>query len=216
MKQWDEFHKKREQAMGTEPPHSAVAELFKTLKDNNCKRVLDHGCGTGRNFFYLQKNGFEVYGVDSSGFALDSLRQQGASSDRIIKGDIAKLPFNDNFFDALISINVIAHGKINQIKSGINEVKRVVKPRGIILLVVPSVFFLEQQRTPKTKEVEKGTYINVDMPDHDMLHHFFTTEEMETFFKGCHILTNKYINEYSDYMKKEVNHIIFVCKNGGK
>ena len=38
-------------------------------------RVLDAGCGTGRNLVYLLKSGFEVFGVDESSGAVAQTRR---------------------------------------------------------------------------------------------------------------------------------------------
>ena len=214
MEQWDQFHEKRTKEMGTEPPHPEVKRLVNTLKENNCKKILDHGCGTGRNFFYLQQKGFEVNGIDKSAFAINHLLEQGADKAHVISRDIEKLPFEDNLFDALISINVISHGNTKQVKKYINEVKRVVRAGGIILLVLCSPRFLELVKTKQTRKVDEGTYININTPDGNLEHHFFTTEEIKSFFNGTEIIKNEYVDEYSPFMKQTVNHLVFICKNG--
>ena len=64
----------------------------------------------------------------------------------------------------------------------------------------------------KTKKV-KGSYVNINTPDGNLPHHFFSTEEMEIFFRGCEIIYNEYVDEYSYFMKKKMNHLIFICNN---
>ncbi|MBU0627783.1 MAG: class I SAM-dependent methyltransferase [Nanoarchaeota archaeon] len=214
MKEWDKFHKKRTEKMGEEKPHPEVTKLVKTLKGNNCKKILDHGCGIGRNLFYLRQEGFEVYGIDNSDYALASLKKKNLPPKYIIHGDISKIPFEDNFFDTLISTNVLAHGNLKQIERYISEIKRVVKPGGIILLVVPSIHFFEKVKTKETKEISSGTYIGLNIPDKEIPRHYFTKEEMQRFFNNDKILKNEYIDEYSCFMKKTVNHLIFICQIG--
>ena len=214
MKQWDRFHKKRAEDMGDEPPHKAVVEMVKILRENKCKKILDHGCGTGRNLQYLRREGFDVYGIDKSKFALDFLIEQGIRKDHMKSGDIIKLPYKNNFFDALISVNVIPHGNSRQVKRYIHEIKRVVRGGGVILFVVCSPKFLDLVKTHDTKKVDDGTYVNLNTPDGNLEHHFFTTEEMETFFKNDSILKNEYVDEYSIFMKQLVNHLHFVCIKG--
>ncbi|MBW2974346.1 class I SAM-dependent methyltransferase [Candidatus Woesearchaeota archaeon] len=216
MESWDRFHREREEEIKEEHPAESVVRLVETLKENNCKKVLDHGCGTGRNLLYLQNQGFEVYGFDCSDFALDKLRQKGLDKKYIHKGDMSKLPFKDDFFDALISILAIQHGDLKQIKRYISEIKRVVKPNGIILITTPSIHYLKDVKTERTREISKETYINLDVTDGDQPHHFFSTEGMESFFKDDEILRNEYRDEQGFFMKKKINHLIFMCRLRGK
>ncbi len=41
-----------------------VVDFAKMLKKAAATRILDFGCGTGRNTVYLVRVGFEVYGFD--------------------------------------------------------------------------------------------------------------------------------------------------------
>jgi SAM-dependent methyltransferase len=45
---------------------------------DDCKTVLDAGCGSGRNLVYFLQNGFDVYGVDQSEAAVDAVKQLSA------------------------------------------------------------------------------------------------------------------------------------------
>ncbi|MBU0615726.1 MAG: class I SAM-dependent methyltransferase [Nanoarchaeota archaeon] len=213
MKGWDEFHVDRKELTGDEPPHPEVVKFAKRLAKR--AKVLDHGCGMGRNFFFMDKEGFNVYGIDCSDFSIEFMTKKGYG-DKVVKGDIRKMPFMDDEFDALVSTNVIAHGNQEDITRYIKEMRRVVKPGGMIFIVCPSIYFLEAVRTKDTKEVSPGTYVDIDTPDGNMPHYYFTTEIMETFFKGDIILRNEYVDEYSTFMKKQVNHLIFACQVGGK
>src|SRR5579859_2667980 len=42
-------------------------------------RVLDAGCGSGRNLIYLLREGYEVYGADADPRAIDGVRRLAAS-----------------------------------------------------------------------------------------------------------------------------------------
>ncbi len=213
MRDWKEFHQRME-AVVAEKPHSAVVELVDTLRKNNCSRVLDHGCGTGRHVFYLRDKGFEVWGIDNSDYATQRLKERGADSQYVVEAHISQLPFVNHWFDALISINVLGHGNLEQVTQYMSEIKRVVRPRGLVLLSVPSIRFLEQNRTPETREISSGTYVGLPMPDGEFPHHFYTTDEMEGLFPRSEILTNKHIEEPDPLMDRMAHHIIFVCKLG--
>jgi len=57
---------------GLNPAHSEVVEACKTVEP--C-RVLDMGCGSGRNALYLSQLGFEVTAVDNNPNAIQRLQQ---------------------------------------------------------------------------------------------------------------------------------------------
>jgi tellurite methyltransferase len=45
---------------------------------DNCKKVLDAGCGSGRNLFYFLRNGYEVFGVDPNAQAVEMVKELSA------------------------------------------------------------------------------------------------------------------------------------------
>ncbi|MEK7072021.1 MAG: class I SAM-dependent methyltransferase, partial [Patescibacteria group bacterium] len=52
-------------------------------------------------------------------------------------GDIfSPLPYNDNYFDAIVSVQVLQHGKEKDIKKSLKEVVRVLKPNGLIFITL--------------------------------------------------------------------------------
>ena len=56
--------------------------LFDQLLRGNIRRgarILDAGCGSGRNLVYLMRSGYEVFGIDANLEAIDDVRQLAAS-----------------------------------------------------------------------------------------------------------------------------------------
>src|ERR1700693_3784652 len=72
-------------------------------------RVLDAGCGTGRNLVYLLKSGYEVFGVDESGEAVAQTRQLAAALAPHLPADnfrveaVERMSFRDTGFDLVLS-----------------------------------------------------------------------------------------------------------------
>ena len=92
--------------------------------------TLDYGCGIG-DFLKYYKNSI---GVDISEEAIEHCRNKGFNV-RLIKKKL--LPFEDNFFDSVVMDNVLEHiHKPNEI---INEIKRVLKNKGRLVIGVPGV-----------------------------------------------------------------------------
>jgi len=100
-------------------------------------KVLEGGCGTGRNVYGLKNWGYDVYGVD---FAFQTVKKiKGHFPElKIFVQDVRKLDFPDNFFDGYWSLGVIEHfwkgyGEI------LEEAKRVIKPKGYLFLTFPYI-----------------------------------------------------------------------------
>lgn len=97
--------------------------------------VLD--VGTGRGLLPIkiaQKNGrLKVYGMDISNKAIDSARRDALASGlenapQFDVGDVSTLPFEDKFFDLVVSTFSLHHWPDRM--AGLNEIHRVLKPGG--------------------------------------------------------------------------------------
>ena len=113
-----------------------VARNFYARQPRSAIKLLEVGCGTGANLWYMAREGFQVTGVDGSQKALDILRQRLNAenlSAEIHHGDIAQLPFADQTFDGVIDCECICcNAKVN---TGciLDAIHRVLKPGGLLL-----------------------------------------------------------------------------------
>jgi ubiquinone/menaquinone biosynthesis C-methylase UbiE len=90
-------------------------------------RVLDIGCGTGLSSALLIANGHDVTGVDPSERMLAHARRNFPAADWVT-GKAEALPFESGSFDAVISGQALHH---TDRVAALNEISRVLKPRGI-------------------------------------------------------------------------------------
>jgi len=103
-------------------------------ENGKCKyNILDAGCGTGFLTGKLQEFG-KIWGVDININALKYAKQRGVM---IQKASVESLPFSDNFFDLIISIDVLYHKRVDE-KGALGEFFRVLKPGGKLLLKLPA------------------------------------------------------------------------------
>lgn len=109
-------------------PH--VKQFLDSLPPNS--KVLDIGCGNGKNMNYgIQNNNLQMYGIEYSQALTDICINQGLN---VIQGDALTLPFEDNSFDAIIMIAVIHHIEPTLHNKVLNEIQRVLVPSGKCLI----------------------------------------------------------------------------------
>lgn len=108
-------------------------------------KVLEIGCGAGamiRGIKYYRPD-LEVYGVDFCKRSLDYAKKY-SSGVKFVYGDIFKLPFGSNSFDAVVDFDVLEH--LENLPKALKEVKRVLKPGGVFHSAIPyegSLFNIE-------------------------------------------------------------------------
>lgn len=107
-------------------------------------RILDIGCGNGRNIIPFAKAGFECHGVDFSmrmtELAKGSFKKAGLKAEFKVAHAI-KLPYASEEFDYCLSIAMLHHIKgEEERKKALAEMRRVLKPGGKALLMVWNKF----------------------------------------------------------------------------
>jgi tellurite methyltransferase len=115
-------------------------------------RVLDAGCGGGRNLIYFFRSGFNVSGVDQSSEAIAQIRSLVAQLaphlpvDNFRAAAIEQMPFDDKSFDVVISSAVLHFARDEaHWHSMVLEMWRVLKPGGIFFARLASTIGMEDQ-----------------------------------------------------------------------
>jgi len=190
---WNEVFKK--DGIIFTKPQKSIYRIVRFFNKNRVKRVLDLGCGSGRHLVYLAKHGFDVYGIDIAEegikIARNWLTKEGLRA-HLKVGDIyKKLPYKDNFFDAIICIRTLNHGKIEWIRRCIREMERILKPKGLIFLTVRK--HVSKKHIPKEKLygikwIAPRTYIILDGPEKGLPHYRFNKKILLKEFKNFKIL----------------------------
>jgi SAM-dependent methyltransferase len=100
-------------------------------------KVLDAGCGGGRNLVYFLNNGYNVYGIDANPEAVEAVKElsntlsPGNPQENFSVAAVEELPFDNDFFDLVIS-NAVLHFANSgpHFESMLLSMWRVLKPGG--------------------------------------------------------------------------------------
>jgi ubiquinone/menaquinone biosynthesis C-methylase UbiE len=115
---------KREKQYKAHITNKGVMRVFKKYLLKS-KRLLDLGSGDGALLQAIKKR---FANIEPTGIDIEP------KSDHIIKGDISKLPFEDNCFDCITCTDVIEHLPDDTLESALDEMYRVLKAGGHVLV----------------------------------------------------------------------------------
>jgi len=124
-------------------------------------KLLDAGCGTGRNLHWFLTEGIGIYGTDQNSNAIDEIKAAYPSipADRFQSCPVEHLPFKNDFFDHVISSAVLHFAdSISQFRAMLTGMVRVLKPGGSLFIRMTSDIGIEN----KVKLVKDGVYLIPD------------------------------------------------------
>jgi ubiquinone/menaquinone biosynthesis C-methylase UbiE len=188
MQPWDDIWKTDQAQSLWVKPYPLVSSLVPRLEKEGRQRVLDLGCGLGRHAMLLAKHGFEVWGLDSSPTGIHYAREWARRDSvrlRLAVAEMAYIPFDDNSFHAILAWMVIYHGTLDYILTCLAEIRRCLKPEGLLICTLIST---RHKRFGEGTEIEKGTYVIPGDQEKSHPHHYFDMEEIERRFRGFVLL----------------------------
>jgi tellurite methyltransferase len=116
------------------------------------RRVLDAGCGAGRNLVYLLRRGFTCYGVDRDAAAIAEVRALAAQlapslpAANFVHGELDRLPWPDAAVDVVICSAVLHFAADDaHVDRMVTEMWRVLAPDGMLLARLASNIGLEHR-----------------------------------------------------------------------
>jgi len=115
-------------------------------------KILDAGCGEGRNMVYFIKNGYQIYGIDqnremvSMAQLISQSLNKNYARENIIESSIEENPFPENFFDIVLCINVLHIARdINHFKNMIKSMVKILKSGGLFYMSMESNVGIERK-----------------------------------------------------------------------
>lgn len=195
---WEKEHKKPEFLPTLEyiEPSSGVRKFVSFLnkiKIKPPKKVVDIGCGKGRNAIYLAQLGYEVYGLDYIQEAIDCTKKSAKKDKLLTKVHLytqdlgKKWPFKDNFFDLAVdcfaSIDIETLRDRKKYKS---ELFRTLKSGGYALVMVVST---KDEIEKKYLKTNPGPERNSTLwPGSGKLQKDYDENELKEFYKEFRVV----------------------------
>lgn len=175
---------------------------FLRLLPRNSK-VLDAGCGYGREVRYFLDCDIKAYGIDASREMLDRAKGRALEA-RLQLADIReRLPFEDNFFDGVWCRGVLHHLERAVVPNSLEELRRILKPEGILLVMTRE----GQGKTVICEELTAGK---------PRLITFFEEEELTKMVaaRGFEIIESYHYNEKERYDdgREDANFVVVLAK----
>lgn len=115
-------------------------------------RILDAGCGDGRNLVFFLRNGYPLWGVDSSPRAVEAARARaqslapGLPAERFRVATLDELPFGTASFDAVLASAVLHFARDGaHFRAMVDELWRVLAPGGLLFARLASTIGIEER-----------------------------------------------------------------------
>jgi len=115
-------------------------------------RVLDAGCGGGRNLIYMLRQHYDVFGADADASAVERVRRLAASlaphlpPENFVVAPVERLPFADGFAGVVLSSAVLHFARDDgQFQAMVREMWRVLRTGGMLWARLASTIGIEDQ-----------------------------------------------------------------------
>jgi SAM-dependent methyltransferase len=171
-------------------PQEDMIGILALLKRSKAERILDLGCGSGRHVVLFARKGLNVTGLDISSEALRLarrwMRDEGLRARFVKASCFEPFPFTDGSFDAIVSVQVIHHARHADIRRSIKEMRRVLRPGGLLFVSVPDTHV--RRDASRFLRPEPRTLLPLDGLEAGVLHYIYNRAVLRKDFKEFEIL----------------------------
>jgi SAM-dependent methyltransferase len=183
---WDKIYSDDSAFFG-EDPSDFAQKCYSYFKKYGAKRILELGCGHGRDTIFFASNGFDVHAIDASKVAIENinqkLRQKNISLDLRHFKARQTLPYDSSYFDAVYS-HMFYNMRFTDEELGFlfKESHRVLKNNGLLYFSV---------RSDKDVLYNKGKKIDNDIYEINGFQiRFFTKRQIQSFLENYFEIKN--------------------------
>lgn len=222
---WDEEHQNPTVLlqMDSKDASSGVTKFFNWLQENSqykIQRVVELGCGKGRNVIWLTTKGLgEVSGIDFSPAAIKEAQRRAEESgvsdktDFRVQDAIKRWPYKDGEFDLVIDCFATTdiESKIGR-KAAVKEMKRVLRSKGLALVyVMSSEDEYHAEMIKKSPAHEKNSFLQPT----GKYEKVYDRDELLDLYSGFDILLEERVSKIATFSGKDYkcNHYWLILQN---
>ena len=172
-------------------------------KAANFSKVLDLGCGIGRNALHLAKMGFAVSAFDLSEDGLAQLKREAQKEKLNIEtrlGDMLSLPYENEAFDCVLAFHSIYHTDHAGLVKVISEIHRVTRKDGQVFVTFNSKDSAAWELFSDRK-IDEYTLYKTEGPEVDVPHTYVEYVDVVKLMKDFQILKIQLIIDYKQDRK---------------
>ena len=125
---------------------SEVKKIIGSFEKN--ANILDVGCGEGVLVEEYSQHGWNIKGLDLN-----------YESEFVQRGNLLSMPFDDQAFDLVLLLDVFEHLQYSEQPLALREIKRVMKPNGLLIATIPNLAHLNS----RTSFIFKGKLDRTDV-----------------------------------------------------
>lgn len=160
------------------------------------RRVLDLGCGLGRQAALFAQKGCIVTAMDASEAAVAHVKQLAQERQlpiRACKGELHALPFADDAFDAVWAYQVISHTDMPGLRRALAEIRRVLRPEGMVYLTLCSKAARAYQQAKEADRVDDHVIYKREETGDRLMHVYVDEADIAALFEGFERLSVRHI-----------------------
>jgi len=174
-------------------------QFLKKIKPN--PKILEVGCGSGRDAITLTELGASVTGIDASE-GLIKVAKQKSSDIEFLVGNFLDLPFQDGTFDGIWSHASLVHlDTTEDVETAFRQFNRVLKTDGYLYIYVK-----------KQYEEEKTAIVSDSLSNHDRFFRYYTEDELTLLLTKAGFTIDEITTEADVHGRKEVTWIKLFAK----
>jgi ubiquinone/menaquinone biosynthesis C-methylase UbiE len=164
-------------------------------------KVLDVGCGSGRDTETLHNLGADVTGLDISKGLLEVAKKKRPGI-MFVEGSFLDIPFPDQTFDGIWSHASLVHlDTTEDVRRALNEFNRVLKLGGYLYILVKKQF-----------GKEKTAIVSDTLSNHDRFFRYYTEEELTSLLQETGFAVTEVVTEDDVHGRVEVKWIKIFAK----
>lgn len=196
---------------------SDLLPFLKFVKNGD--RLLDVGSGSGRLYEALRGQDLEFFGIDSSEEMIKFCREKFGqdSKTHFELGDILKIPFPDNYFDAVFCLATLHHIPSCELRlKALRELQRVIKPNGQLIMTnwywwrLPAIFIIFKfwfKKISKVRDLDFGDIFVSWGKQGWRYYHSFRKQELKKLLReaGFKNINQHLAHKRGDHWGKRVN-----------